>query len=143
MLRDPDSGLEPRVPSPTSYPSGLEFVRNVLSALSTTGLFPPLNPGAAGYLVVDDGQLAVIVAEEQLGEREALYLRADRPHAFRNPAGTPYIYYPGYPSTFGLTGRTGPPAPAGCRRGSAVARKRPGGRSDSGQTGRPIGGWRE
>ncbi len=41
------------------------------------------------------GQLVATVAEreEALGQRDALYLRADRPRAFRNPTRMPCVYY--------------------------------------------------
>ena len=95
IMRDPETGFERQLLSPTFAGRGVEFVRNVVPEGSTSGEFPPHRRGVEEYVVVEKGRLkAVIGGEEHLLEKgDALYFEADASHRFDNAGDGTCSYY--------------------------------------------------
>ena len=95
VMRDPETGFERQLLSPSFGGRGVEFVRNVVPEGSTSGEFPPHRRGVEEYVVVESGRLrAVLGGEEYLLERgDSLYFEADVTHRFDNVGEGPCSYY--------------------------------------------------
>lgn len=95
VMRDPETGFERQLLSPTPGNRGVEFIRNVIPEDSTSGEFPPHKRGVEEYLVVERGRLAVILDGERhvLEEGDALYFEADVAHRFDNIGRGEASYY--------------------------------------------------
>ncbi len=95
IMRDPETGFERQLLSPSFGGLGVEFIRNVVPEGSNSGEFPPHRRGVEEYLVVEKGRLtAVIEGEEILLERgDALYFEADVRHRFDNAGDGECSYY--------------------------------------------------
>lgn len=94
-MRDPETGFERQLLSPSFARGGLEFVRNVIPEDATSGEFPPHKKGAEEYIVVERGRmLAVLGGEEHLLEEgDSLYFEADVAHRFDNAGEGECSYY--------------------------------------------------
>ncbi len=94
-MRDPETGFERQLLSPSFAGRGLEFVRNVIPEGATSGEFPPHKKGAEEYIVVERGRmLAVLGGEEHLLEEgDSLYFEADVAHRFDNAGEGECSYY--------------------------------------------------
>ena len=94
-VRDPETGFERQLLSPTFGGRGVEFVRNVVPRGSTSGKFPPHRRGVEEHVVVEKGRLrAVVGGEEHLLEAgDALYFEADVSHRFDNAGDGECSYY--------------------------------------------------
>src|ERR687894_164708 len=86
VMRDPETGFERQLLSPSFGGRGVEFIRNVVPAGSTSGEFPPHRRGVEEYVVVEKGSMRAIIGGEEysLGEGDALYFEADVSHRFDN-----------------------------------------------------------
>lgn len=95
VVRDPDTGFERQLLSPSFGGRGIEFIRNVVPEGSTSGEFPPHRRGVEEYVVVEKGRLrAVLGGEEHVLEGgDALYFEADVPHRFDNAGEGECSYY--------------------------------------------------
>ena len=95
VMRDPATGFERQVLSPTFGRKGVEFIRNMVPEGSTSGEFPPHKRGVVEYIVVERGSLKAILAEEEylLEEGDAIYFEADVPHRFENAGDGECSYY--------------------------------------------------
>ena len=95
VMRDPATGFERQVLSPTFGRKGVEFIRNMVPEGSTSGEFPPHKRGVVEYVVVERGSLKAILAEEEylLEEGDAIYFEADVPHRFENAGDGECSYY--------------------------------------------------
>ncbi len=95
VMRDPETGFERQLLSPTFVGRGVEFVRNEIPEGSTSGEFPPHRKGVAEYVVVERGRLRAILGGEQylLDEGDAVYFEADVPHRFDNAGEGECSYY--------------------------------------------------
>ena len=95
VMRDPETGFERQLLSPSFGGRGVEFIRNVVPEGSNSGEFPPHRRGVEEYIVVEKGRLtAVIEGEEILLEGgEALYFEADVRHRFDNAGDGECSYY--------------------------------------------------
>jgi transcriptional regulator with XRE-family HTH domain len=93
--RDPATGFERQLLSPSFGGRGIEFIRNVVPDGSTSGEFPPHRRGVEEYVVVEEGRLrAVLGGEEHILEGgDALYFEADVPHRFDNAGEGECSYY--------------------------------------------------
>ena len=94
-MRDPESGFERQLLSPTFGGRGVEFVRNVVPHGSTSGEFPPHRRGVEEYVVVEKGRLRTFVGDEEhlLEAGDALYFEADVSHRFDNAGDGECSYY--------------------------------------------------
>jgi len=95
IMRDPGTGLERQLLSPTFGGRGIEFTRNVVREGSTSGRFPPHRRGVEEYVVVERGRLKAVLRGEDylLEEGDALYFEADVPHRFDNAGEGECSYY--------------------------------------------------
>lgn len=95
VMRDPVTGFERQLLSPTFGKRGIEFIRNIVLEGSTSGEFPPHKRGVVEYIVVDSGNLKAILAGEEylLEEGDAIYFEADVPHRFENTGSGECSYY--------------------------------------------------
>jgi transcriptional regulator with XRE-family HTH domain len=95
VMRDPETGFERQLLSPTFVGRGVEFVRNEIPKGSTSGEFPPHRKGVAEYVVVERGRLRAILGDEEylLEEGDAVYFEADVPHRFDNTGAGECSYY--------------------------------------------------
>lgn len=86
VMRDPETGFERQLLSPSFGGTGVEFIRNVVPKGSTSGEFPPHRRGVEEYIVVEKGCLRAIIGGEErlLEEGDALYFEADIRHRFDN-----------------------------------------------------------
>lgn len=95
VMRDPGTGFERQLLSPSFGGRGIEFVRNVVPEGSTSGEFPPHRRGVEEYVVVESGRLRAVIGGEDymLDEGDALYFEADVPHRFDNAGEGECSYY--------------------------------------------------
>ncbi len=95
VMRDPETGFQRQLLSPTFGNRAIEFIRNVIPEGSTSGEFPPHKRGVQEYIVVEKGRLAAILDGEEhvLEEGDALYFEADVTHRFDNLGVGDCSYY--------------------------------------------------
>src|SRR5215203_6178301 len=94
-MRNPETGFERQLLSPSFGGRGVEFVRNVIPEGSTSGEFPPHRRGIEEYLVVERGRLRAVLGGEEyfLDEGDAAYFEADVAHRFDNAGEGECSYY--------------------------------------------------
>ncbi len=95
VMRDPQTGFERQLLSPSFGGRGVEFIRNVIPEGATSGEFPPHRRGVEEYLAVEKGSLRAVIGGEEhsLGEGDALYFEADVSHRFDNAGDGECSYY--------------------------------------------------
>jgi transcriptional regulator with XRE-family HTH domain len=95
VMRDPETGFERQLLSPTFAGRGVEFVRNVVPEGSSSGEFPPHKRGVEEHVVVERGTLRAVLGggEYLLEEGDAVYFEADVPHRFDNAGQGECSYY--------------------------------------------------
>ena len=95
VVRDPQTGFERQLLSPSVGGRGIEFMRSVLPGGSTSGEFPPQRRGVEEYVAVERGRLTAILGDQGylLEEGDALYFEADVPHRFDNAGEGECSYY--------------------------------------------------
>ncbi len=95
VMRDPETGFERQLLSPSFGGRGIEFIRNVIPEGSTSGEFPPHRRGVEEYIVVEKGRLKALVGGEEylLEEGDAMYFEADVTHRFDNAGEGECSYY--------------------------------------------------
>ena len=95
VMKDPETGFERQLLSPSFGTRGVEFVRNMVPEGSSSGEFPPHRKGVEEYVVVERGRLRAILDGEEhlLEEGDALFFEADVPHRFDNAGEGVCSYY--------------------------------------------------
>jgi transcriptional regulator with XRE-family HTH domain len=95
VMRDPETGFQRQLLSPSLAGRGVEFIRNEIPAGSSSGEFPPHRKGVEEHIVVERGSLRAILGGEEylLGEGDAVYFEADVPHRFDNAGEGECSYY--------------------------------------------------
>jgi transcriptional regulator with XRE-family HTH domain len=95
IMRDPETGFERQLLSPTFVGRGVEFIRNLIPEGSTSGEFPPHRRGVEEHIVVERGSLRAVLGGEEylLREGDALYFEADVTHRFDNAGEGECSYY--------------------------------------------------
>jgi transcriptional regulator with XRE-family HTH domain len=95
VVRDPVTGFERQLLSPSFGGRGIEFTKNVAPEDSTSGEFPPQRRGVGEYVVVERGRLRAVLGGEDylLEEGDALYFEADISHRFDNVGEGECCYY--------------------------------------------------
>ncbi len=94
-MRDPETGFERQLLSPSLGGRGVEFIRNVVPENSTSGELPPHRRGVEQYVVVERGRLRAVLGGEEyvLEEGDAAYFEADVAHRFDNAGEGECSYY--------------------------------------------------
>jgi transcriptional regulator with XRE-family HTH domain len=95
VMRDPETGFERQLLSPSLGGRAVEFIRNIVPRESTSGEFLPHRRGVEEYVVVEKGRLRAIIGGEEylLEEGDALYFEADVSHRFDNAGDDECSYY--------------------------------------------------
>ncbi len=95
VMRDPETGFERQLLSPSFGGRGIEFIRNVIPEGSTSGEFPPHRRGVEEYIVVEKGRLEALIGgvEQVLEVGYAVYFEADVAHRFDNVGEGECSYY--------------------------------------------------
>jgi transcriptional regulator with XRE-family HTH domain len=95
VMRDPVTGFERQLLSPSFGGRGIEFIRNVVPEGSSSGEFPPHRRAVEEYVVVERGRLRAVLGGEDylLEEGDALYFEADVTHRFDNAGKGESSYY--------------------------------------------------
>jgi transcriptional regulator with XRE-family HTH domain len=95
IMRDPETGFERQLLSPSFGGRGIEFIRSVVPIGSSSGEFAPHRRGVSEYVVVERGRLrALLGSDEYFLERgDALYFEADVTHRFDNAGEEECSYY--------------------------------------------------
>ncbi|MEW6636926.1 MAG: XRE family transcriptional regulator [Actinomycetota bacterium] len=95
VMRDPETGLERQLLSPSFAGRGIEFVRNVVPEGGTSGEYPPHRRGVEEYVVVERGSLRAVLGGEVrvLEKGDAVFFEADVPHRFDNVGEGECSYY--------------------------------------------------
>jgi transcriptional regulator with XRE-family HTH domain len=95
VMRDPETGFERQLLSPSIGGHGIELIRNVVPEGSISGEFPPYRRGVEEYVVVERGRLRAILGNEGyiLEKGDAVYFEADVPHRFDNVGEAECSYY--------------------------------------------------
>ena len=86
VVRDPVTGFERQLLSPSFGGRGIEFTRNAVPEGATSGELQPHRRGVEEYVVVERGRLRAVLGGEDylLEEGDALYFEADVSHRFDN-----------------------------------------------------------
>jgi transcriptional regulator with XRE-family HTH domain len=94
-MRDPETGFERQLLSPSHGGRGVEFMRNVVPENSTSGELPPHRRGVEEFVVVERGRLRAVLGGEEyvLQEGDAAYFEADVAHRFDNAGEGECSYY--------------------------------------------------
>jgi transcriptional regulator with XRE-family HTH domain len=94
-MRDPETGFERQLLSPSFGGRGVEFMRNVVPENSTSGELPPHRHGVEEYVVVERGRLRAVLGGEEyvLEAGDAAYFEADVAHRFDNAGKGECSYY--------------------------------------------------
>lgn len=94
-FKDPESGFERHLLSPTLAGRAIEFVLHVIPPKAGSGALPPYPPGTGKYLVVEKGRLEVTIGgNASLPDAgDSLYFEADVPHGFANAGDVACRYY--------------------------------------------------
>jgi transcriptional regulator with XRE-family HTH domain len=95
IMRDPGTGFERQLLSPSFGGRGIEFIWSVVPEGSSSGEFPPHRRGVEEYVVVEKGRLRAVLGGEYylLEEGDALYFEADISHRFDNAGEGECSYY--------------------------------------------------
>jgi transcriptional regulator with XRE-family HTH domain len=95
ILRDPGTGFERQLLSPSFGERGIEFIWSVVPEGSSSGEFPPHRRGVEEYVVVEKGRLRAVLGGEDylLEEGDALNFEADISHRFDNAGVGECSYY--------------------------------------------------
>lgn len=95
VMKDPETGFERQLLSPSFGRRGVEFVRNVVPEGSTSGEFPAHKKGVREYVVIEKGRLRAILGGEEylLEEGDSIYFEADVGHRFENAGEGECSYY--------------------------------------------------
>ncbi len=95
VFRDPETGFERQLLSPTFEERGIEFVRHVIPEDSTSGTVPSHGRGSHKYLVVEQGKLKVTLdtTEYCLEQGDAFYFDAGVRQRFDNVGKGICSYY--------------------------------------------------
>jgi transcriptional regulator with XRE-family HTH domain len=95
IMRDPGTGFERQLLSPSFGGRGIEFIWSVVPEGSSSGEFPPHRRGVEEYVVVEKGRLRAVLGGEDylLEEGDALYFEADISHWFDNAGEGECSYY--------------------------------------------------
>jgi transcriptional regulator with XRE-family HTH domain len=95
VMRDPQTGFERQLLSPSFGGRRIEFMRNVVPEGSSSGEFRAHRKGVEGYIVVESGRLRALLGGEDylLEEGDALFFEANVPHRFDNAGEGECSYY--------------------------------------------------
>ena len=94
-FRDPETGFERHVLSPSNIDSGVELLMHRIPPGQSSGLLPVYNVPTEKFLVVQDGRLVVAIGTKrhELKSGDSFYFEVKEPYRFDNPGKTVCVYY--------------------------------------------------
>ena len=94
-FRDPETGFERYVLSPTHLDNGVEFLLHRIPPGQSSGVLPPYKVPTEKYLVVHEGRLTVVLNDRsyELEAGDALYFEIKAPYRFENHGDKDCAYY--------------------------------------------------
>jgi mannose-6-phosphate isomerase-like protein (cupin superfamily) len=94
-FRDPETGFERHVLSPSNIGSDVELLMHRIPPGQSSGLLPVYNVRTEKFLVVQDGQLIVSVGSNrhELTSGDSFYFEVKAPYRFDNPGKRACVYY--------------------------------------------------
>jgi transcriptional regulator with XRE-family HTH domain len=95
LMRDPETGFERHLLSPSFGGRGVEFIKNVVPEGGTSGEFPAHREGVEEYITVEKGRLRAEIGGEELilEEGDSIFFEADTSHRFDNAGEGECHYY--------------------------------------------------
>ncbi len=96
VVKDPETGFERQLLSPTFEGGGVEFMRHLIPQGSSSGNLPASRQkGLEKYIVVEKGKLRVVIGADEylLDEGDAMYYKADVMHRYENAGKGACSYY--------------------------------------------------
>ncbi|RQU32778.1 XRE family transcriptional regulator [Burkholderia cenocepacia] len=95
VFRDPETGFERHLLSPTMIGNHVELLLHWLPAGASTGMMPAYRGGTEKHIAVAEGELIVSTPKQEihLGEGDALFFEASVEHAFSNRSRKHCSYY--------------------------------------------------
>lgn len=95
VMRDPETGFERHLISPSFGGRGVEFIKNIVPEGGESGEFPAHREGVEEYVSVEKGELRAKVGGEEilLEEGDSMFFEADVPHRFENIGEGECHYY--------------------------------------------------
>jgi len=95
VYKDPETGFERHLLSPTHVDNGVELLMHVIPPGSSSGELPTYTTRTEKYLAVHQGALVLLVGEAryQLAAGDALYFEVRSNYRLLNEGDEPCIYY--------------------------------------------------
>ncbi len=95
VFRDPETGFERHVLSPSNIDSGVELLMHRIPPGQSSGILPAYNGPTEKFIVVQDGQLTVSIGagRHELNAGDSLYFEVREPYRFDNTGKTVCVYY--------------------------------------------------
>lgn len=95
LFKDPETGFEREVLSPTHIDSGVELVLHRIPPGKSSGVLLPYNVPTEKYLVVHEGQLTVYINDTPhvLQTGDSMYFELKAPYRLVNEGNAPCAYY--------------------------------------------------
>jgi transcriptional regulator with XRE-family HTH domain len=95
IFRDPETGFERHLVSPSKGSGRVEVVYHYLPAGASTGMLPPFPAGTEKQIVVTLGHLILVFKDSKvhLGPGDSLFFVADVEHGLINQTDEPCGYY--------------------------------------------------
>lgn len=95
VYRDPETGFDRELLSPTHVGSGVELLLHQIPPGASSGDLPAYATSTEKYLVVNEGRLTVTIGgvREVLETGDALYFDVKHPYRFENQGDVPVSYY--------------------------------------------------
>jgi transcriptional regulator with XRE-family HTH domain len=96
VVKDPETGFERQLLSPTFEGGSVEFMRHLIPPDSSSGDLPASHQkGLSKYIVVEKGKLRVVIGSQTylLEKGDAMYYTADVTHRYENAGRSVCSYY--------------------------------------------------
>lgn len=95
IFRDPDTGFERHVLSPSNIDSDVELLMHRIPPGQSSGVLPAYDVPAEKFIVVQEGHLTVLIGERRydLTSGDSFHFKVREPYRFDNHGNSPCVYY--------------------------------------------------
>lgn len=95
IFRDPETGFERHVLSPTNIDTGVELLMHRIPPGKSSGTLPAYDVPTEKFIVVQEGQLTVSIGgkRHELKSGDSFYFEIREPYCFDNPGKKSCVYY--------------------------------------------------
>ncbi|MBM7645602.1 transcriptional regulator with XRE-family HTH domain [Scopulibacillus daqui] len=97
VYRDPSSGFQRHLLSPSFTTKGIEFILNIIPPSKESGVFPSHKKGVEEYIFVSSGKLQIELGNGEkkytLNAGDSMYFEANTQHRFINLGKSECHYY--------------------------------------------------